>query len=219
VVSAAAVNAQRDGFDLSTEAGQKAAQSLQELSTATWAKIAADYQMGASQGELIGTMQAARDQFIAQAVAAGLSDEAAAKYADQLGLIPKNVPVLFTSNIDVEDGKAAEFKKRLESMPKTIPIQLAVYYAQLPPGWQGPLPVGVPRPGQQSAPPSVPSLSPFGGTTTSSMSSGVTSTGRTNLGRIMPEPVRPQVTVIVDPASGRARPLEDAWSPNLVGVG
>ncbi len=87
-------------LDLNTEKGRKNQEALNGLaqSSITYAQTLID--QGASGEKVTKVMQRSRDEFIKQAVAAGMTSTAAKQLADDLGLVPSDVPVLIKTALE-----------------------------------------------------------------------------------------------------------------------
>lgn len=90
-------------LDINTEKGRANRSALDGIASSALALIEAQQKNGASAAELTKTTQENRDAFINTAVAMGMGRDAAAKLADQYGLIPKEVATKFSA-----DTKSAE---------------------------------------------------------------------------------------------------------------
>lgn len=80
-------------LDITTEAGRRNQEALDDVASSGWDLIDAMRANGATQGELQSTMETTRARFIAVAGQMGLTEEQANALADELNLIPANVNV------------------------------------------------------------------------------------------------------------------------------
>lgn len=92
------VNRSRTEISLTTEAGRANDAALRDLAATALDLAANTYEMTGSVKGATGAVESGRSAFIRQAQQMGLTKEAAARYADQLGLIPKNVRTLVTAD-------------------------------------------------------------------------------------------------------------------------
>lgn len=98
----AGLNAARDGFDLTTEAGQELSSSLLDVADKTWDTVAAMQQQGKDATQIQGYIDGMRAQFLRLADQMGLSDAAAAALADRMFEIPTER----TTTVNFNDTKA-----------------------------------------------------------------------------------------------------------------
>lgn len=82
------LNAAKDGFDLTTEAGQELSSKLLDVADSTMATAAAMEQQGKTQQEISGYVEGSRTKFLELATQMGLSADAANTLADELFGIP-----------------------------------------------------------------------------------------------------------------------------------
>lgn len=80
-------------LDITTEAGRRNQEALDNVASSGWDLIDSMRANGATQGDLQSTMQTTRDRFIGVAEQMGLSAEQASALADELNLIPENISV------------------------------------------------------------------------------------------------------------------------------
>ena len=78
-------------FDTNTEAGRANEEALDQIARSARELAASILEETGSQEQATAAIQAGRDALIAQATSANMSAEAAAKLADDLGLIPANI--------------------------------------------------------------------------------------------------------------------------------
>ncbi len=79
------------GLDINTQEGRDNERMLDDLAKAGWDRIETMRQNNASEGELQAAMAETRASFVKTMVKFGESEEAAERYADQLGLIPEDI--------------------------------------------------------------------------------------------------------------------------------
>ncbi|PFG17184.1 TP901 family phage tail tape measure protein [Propionicimonas paludicola] len=87
-------------LDLNTKKGRENRQALNGLAQSSIAYAQALIDQGASGEKVQRVMQRSRDEFIKQAVAAGMTSTAAKQLADDLQLIPSDVPVLIKTDLE-----------------------------------------------------------------------------------------------------------------------
>ena len=86
-----AVTASGDAWDLYTDAGQLANQTMLDTSQKAWDLVEALYNEQGASADLEGAMASGRDEFIRTATQMGLTQEAAEALADEYGLVPETV--------------------------------------------------------------------------------------------------------------------------------
>ncbi|AYN55951.1 tape measure protein [Arthrobacter phage Noely] len=118
--SAADIKANGKNIDANTAAGAANRQTLIDLAGSANDLIQAQVNQGASTDTVRAKAQAARDSFIAQAIAAGFTGEEARKLADRYGLIPKNVDTY------VKAHNVAKTKGEIDGVakPREVPVNL-----------------------------------------------------------------------------------------------
>lgn len=84
-------------LDITTEAGRENQAMLDGLASSTTGYASAALTAGASAEEVALIMRRGREDFIANAEAMGMASEDAATLADNLGLVPDNVELMFRS--------------------------------------------------------------------------------------------------------------------------
>ena len=101
-------------LDINTEKGRQNQAALDAIADTT-----ARVMEGLSKSNRLEFMQGARDELIAAAVAFGMTEKAARRYADSLGLIDRTTPKL---NIDLGDaeGKVKRLGQLFNSLPDDI---------------------------------------------------------------------------------------------------
>lgn len=113
----AAIDENGKTLDRSTEKGRANQAALDNIASASIRAMEAQREAGASTSELAGTLEAGRDAFIKNAVAAGMTEKAAGALADKLGLIPGSVYIEFQENTDSVAGKITEIHELVKSTP------------------------------------------------------------------------------------------------------
>lgn len=106
-----------EAFDKTSEKYLASASALDGIASSTLGVIDPMREAGATTAEMAEEIAHGRENFIKQATAMGYSKEAAAAYADQLGLIPGSVYVQFNSNTDSLAGKLTEIHELVQSTP------------------------------------------------------------------------------------------------------
>lgn len=107
--------------------GKLTAASQQAVSAATdslWQNVQAQLVYGKTTGDMSTAVQGAknsvqqmRDSLIATLEQQGMSSQAAAQYADALGLVPKNVGTTFTENSSLTKGEVEAYLDTLKLTP------------------------------------------------------------------------------------------------------
>jgi hypothetical protein len=124
-------NAERD---TSTQAIAENEAALDGVVSSTLRAIDADRAKGASGTQLLGTLLAGREAFLAAAEAAGIEAAAARKLADDLGLIPRNVLTVAELRSATAEAAAIRLKNLLDSLPTDKQINLRVNTTGTPGG-------------------------------------------------------------------------------------
>lgn len=96
------LNGAKNGFDLTTEAGQELSSKLLDVADSTWKTVEAMQQQGKSQGEVTAYVEGSRAKFVELAEQMGLSSEAAHILADDMF----GIPLDRTTTVHFEDAKA-----------------------------------------------------------------------------------------------------------------
>jgi len=121
-------------MDVSTEAGRSNQAALDDIASSALSLSSAIISQTNDQEAASAAIQRGRDAYIAASVAAGVSEEAANAYADQLGLIPSNVSTAIQATgvsktqADI-DAIQANLAQTIREM--TISIHAAVDRSQL----------------------------------------------------------------------------------------
>ena len=89
----AALEENGETLDITTEAGRANRDALRDIASNAWDVVDSMAATGASQEDMQHSMEDARAKFVETADAMGLSTEEAEALADQLGLIPTNIPI------------------------------------------------------------------------------------------------------------------------------
>lgn len=121
-------------MDVTTEAGRANQAALDDIASSALGVSAAIISQTNDQDAASAALQRGRDAYIEASVAAGVSEEAANAYADQLGLIPSNVSTAIVAtgvtktqaDIDAIQANLAQTIREL-----TISIRTAVDRSQL----------------------------------------------------------------------------------------
>ena len=99
-------------------------QALNSATDALWQNVQAQLEYGKSSGNMSAAVQSAknsvqqmRDSLISTLEQQGMSSQAAAQYADSLGLIPKNVGTTFTENSALTKGEVQAYLDTLKLTP------------------------------------------------------------------------------------------------------
>lgn len=110
------------GLGTQTEAAREGRESLRNLAESAQDAAAAQIELDGDTEGARQTVRKARQDFIAQATQLGLTRAEARKYADQLGLIPGDVPV----DINVTDnGSVSATQSKIDNIQgKTVLIQV-----------------------------------------------------------------------------------------------
>jgi TP901 family phage tail tape measure protein len=108
------------GLDITTAAGRKNQQALDNIRDATLKNVTATFKLTGSAGKATTAMKNGRDAFIHAATAAGQSRKSAEKLADQLGLIPKDVKTqIALSGVPQAKAKAAGVQGQMDKLGRT----------------------------------------------------------------------------------------------------
>lgn len=99
-IDAAATSAKENGanLDIATEAGRANQAALDALAASTSEYATAAFEAGAGAGEVASIVKAGRVEFVNAAEAMGMTREEAKTLADNLGLIPDDVKLMFESS-------------------------------------------------------------------------------------------------------------------------
>ena len=112
------------GLDLHTAVGKANQQTLIDMASASNDLRDAQINAGASTADITAKTEEGRQKFVNAAIAAGMTKEAAARLADQYGLVPKNVDTYVKAH-NIEETKA-----QLQTLPKEIVIPLRPEYSE-----------------------------------------------------------------------------------------
>lgn len=126
-VDAAAESLKENGnsLDISTEKGRRNEAALDALARATLRSTAALSQTGATQEEIAEKMAEGRSELIKLLGQFGITGEAAQEYADNLGLIPKNIyTAVQLTGADEFLYKSELIKKALNDIPQSVGVMV-----------------------------------------------------------------------------------------------
>lgn len=119
------LTAAKDGFDLTTEAGQEMNGTLNDVARGALDVMDAMQQQGATTQEVQGFVQTAREQFVNMATGMGLSADAANDLANKLGLVPgKYEASVAVSGYEAAYAKVQNMINILAQMPTYKQITL-----------------------------------------------------------------------------------------------
>lgn len=118
--SADAIVTNGKSMDIATEAGRANRETLVDLAQSANALRDAQIAQGQSTESVTATALAARNEFINQAIAAGMAEDAAGTLADSYGLIPGNVETLVAAH-GTDEAKA---KIDAIAVPTDAPVQV-----------------------------------------------------------------------------------------------
>lgn len=126
-----AVTASGDAWDLYTDAGQLANQTMLDTSQKAWDLVEALYNEQGASADLEGAMASGRDEFIRTATQMGLTQEAAEALADEYGLIPDTVRTDIIASTGQAQSAIDVIADQLASLPtkKTITVDVLQYYS------------------------------------------------------------------------------------------
>lgn len=120
------LNAAKDGFDLTTEAGRANQEALNDVAKTTQDVINVMREEGATAQEVTNYTNGQRGSFIALARSMGMSKAGAEQLANALFGIPRKVPVSVQVQIDRAAQQVRAFKAELASIPRNIPVSVQV---------------------------------------------------------------------------------------------
>lgn len=120
-------------LDISTDAGRRNQESLDEIAQAALNAATANFVNGESVADVTGKVMEARDEFIAMATRMGMSEKAAASLADELGLtrtnvdrlsaavenVPKTATTKFRVDTEAALAQIAAYRRAVTSLPNT----------------------------------------------------------------------------------------------------
>ena len=104
-------------LDITTEAGRANSSALDGIASSYLEAAAAAVEHTGKEADAIPVIQAGRDAIIAAGEAAGLSADEAAAYADELGLIPKNVKTAIDANWAEAISQANAVARAIRDIP------------------------------------------------------------------------------------------------------
>ena len=128
------LNEAGDGWNTYSESGSFAIETLHGLAEAGLSVVDALRENDAAADEVAASIDEVRQQVIDQAMAFGMSEEAANAYADQLGLVPDNVNTAVYLDSDQAEQDVADLRFAIDNMPdgtitvngETVPAEDAV---------------------------------------------------------------------------------------------
>lgn len=118
-----ATDSNRAAWDLNTEAGRIANDTMIDTSKAAWGVIEALREQGADSEALRARTAKLRDQFILTATQMGMTRAAAEKLADEYGLIPRSVE----TTVILKQPNISAFLSRLQSRINANPLYVPSY--------------------------------------------------------------------------------------------
>lgn len=135
----ASLEANGQTLDITTAEGRENQAALDAIAQAYLESAAATVENTGKQEDAIPIIQQGRDEIIKAGEAAGLSKEAAEKYADSLGLIPGDVSTQVNLYSQEAMDAALRFAQVLNDMPnsKTVYLYVQEQRQVLGPGQQG----------------------------------------------------------------------------------
>jgi len=127
------VNQNGTSLDISTEAGRSNQEALDNIAKSALDVASATLQRTGSEQQAQAAIQAGRDELIKQLAQFGITGAAADQYADQLGLIPGNIPTAVSvTGVDTAIAEAERLRARLQSIKNTqwaIDVAVALHGA------------------------------------------------------------------------------------------
>ncbi|SIN72873.1 phage tail tape measure protein [Agromyces cerinus] len=111
-------------LDVTTEAGRANSAALDGIAQSYIEAAAATVENTGKQSDAIPVIEAGRQAVVDAGIAAGLSQEAAEKYADSLGLIPADVQTQVTLQSQAAMDAALRFAQVLRDMPSSKTVYL-----------------------------------------------------------------------------------------------
>jgi len=112
-------------LDISTEAGRRNQAALDDIAKSGWDVVTAQQANGATQTTLQATMATSRQAYINAAVALGMNAAQAGRLADQLGLIPANVPSKVTLNTAAAQTAVDAMQAKLKTLGKGAAVSIS----------------------------------------------------------------------------------------------
>ena len=104
-------------LDITTEAGRANSAALDGIATSYLNAAAATAENTGNAADAIPVIEAGRQAIINAGIAAGLSAEDAAAYADSLGLIPENVKTQIDADFDAAIAEANQLAQAIRDIP------------------------------------------------------------------------------------------------------
>jgi TP901 family phage tail tape measure protein len=110
-------------LDVTTEKGRNNQAALDDLAKSTYDLAAATVEKTGKESDAIPVMEAGRAKLIEMLAQFGITGDAANAYADELGLIPGNIPTIVTLSTSAAEQALRDFKARWEnSTALRIPV-------------------------------------------------------------------------------------------------
>jgi TP901 family phage tail tape measure protein len=132
-----ALDAAGSGFNVAEQSGRDAQAAIEDIAKSTLDLASATYTQTGSQEKATAVLEDGRKKFIDAATAAGISKDAANKYADSLGLIPGNVSTVVTNTAAAAGDTAAQYKQKLDALPAAKRTQINAATASAKSALQG----------------------------------------------------------------------------------
>lgn len=121
------LNATKEGFNLSTEAGRELEGSLNDIASRTWDVVAAMREEGATSQQTEGYIRGQRGELIRAARQMGLSESAARRYADRLLAIPKTVKTQASFEARQASSALASVNAAIARIPRSVRTDYYMY--------------------------------------------------------------------------------------------
>lgn len=131
-----AVTGSKDAWDLQSEAGRLANDTMLDTASRAWDVIDSLKQQGATQEELSGSMVGLRKSFVDTAIRMGMNETAANRLADTYLLIPSEVSTNITA-FDKASGIIKSIRTTLDGLPRSKTITVYTDHVQLGSGPTG----------------------------------------------------------------------------------
>lgn len=122
-----ALNKQKTNFDVGSEAGRANQAALEDIASSTLKLSSATLTQTNDSAKAAAVILQGREAFLKAAEGAGISQAAARKYADQLGLIPKNVSTAVNATgVSTATQAIANLRTELDRVPRSLTTVLNV---------------------------------------------------------------------------------------------
>lgn len=131
-----AVTGSKDAWDLQSEAGRLANDTMLDTASRAWDVIDSLKEQGATQEELSGSMVGLRKSFVDTAKRMGMNETAANRLADTYLLIPSQVSTNITA-FDKASGIIKSIRTTLDGLPRSKTITVYTDHVQLGSGPTG----------------------------------------------------------------------------------